>query len=215
MDITFDEGMEITDYNYTGNVLWNLIFEKVLAKKGLQWLLVIEPLVKTLAREYDLLIPEVFETNLKKAEEKTIKLNKENKMLKEINGKLASNLKEAEDKLIRCPITGLYNYDFFKNYFSNEITSVLLEDSGQNPGLIIIGMDDLGKIRYSYGDNEVEEVLKNTVYLFESIKEVNQVYFRLQDELFACYIPHTTKERAVIFAEKIRNLIASSEKFIE
>lgn len=39
--------------------------------------------------------------------------------------------------------------------------------------------------------------------------------FKLQGFNFACYIPQTSKEEAQAFAEKIRNEIAVSEKFIE
>lgn len=215
MDITLDENMGITDYNYTSNVLWNLLFQKVLVKKGMQWLLVIEPFVQTLAKEYDLPVPEVFETNLKKAEERAVNLNKENELLKEINLRLEKGLKDAEDKLIRCQTTGLYNYNFFKNYLSDEIRGLLSEEFEQNPALIIISIDNLEKIRYSYGDSEVETILKNIAYILESISEGNEIFFRLDGASFACYVPNTTKENAVNFAEKIRNSIAASQKFIE
>ena len=215
MEITLDDDMVITDYSYKGSVMWNLIFEKILARKGLKWLLVIEPLVQTLSKEYSITVPAVFEANLKKSEEMFINLNKENEMLKEINSKLNISLKEAEDKLTRCPVTGLYNYDFLKNYIAYEFRDLLFEGLTQNPGLIVISVDNMAKIRYFYGDNEVDEVLKSIVYVLDSIKEENESLFRLQGAMFACYMPHTTKTKAVSFAEKIRNSIASSEKFIE
>lgn len=216
MDITFDtETMNITDYNYTGNALWNLIFERVFAIKGMEWIVVIEPLVQNISKEYDIPIPEVFNTKLKKAEEQVTNLSKENEMLKEINARLKHSLKETEDKLIRCPVTGLYNYDFFKSYLSTEIMGLMMEDSEQNPALIAISVDNMSRIKYSYGDNEVEEILKNIVYILNSIKEENEILFRLQGAMFICYMPDTNKEIAEKFSERIRNLIGSSEKFIE
>lgn len=215
LDIKLDDAMEITDYNYKGKELWNLIFEKVSARKGLQWLFVIEPLVRTLAEEYDLPVPEVFEASLKIAEEQALNLSKENDLLKEINQRLNNSLKDAEDKIIRCPVTGLYNDNFFRSYLTNEIKSVLSENSQQNPGLIFISLDNMDKLRYSYGDDEVDEILKNIVYIINSIKGKGEVLFRLQGAMFACYIPHTVKEEAAKLAENIRNSIASSEKFIE
>lgn len=161
MDITLDaDTMEITDYNYRGTVFWNLIFEQILARKGVQWLVVIEPLVQKLSREYDIPIPEVFNTTLIRSQQEAANLNKENVMLKEINERLKDSIKEAQDKLIKCNVTGLYNYEFFKNYLSNNINTLLSENSEQNLALIIISTDNISKIEFLYGSNEVDEVLK-------------------------------------------------------
>lgn len=216
MDITLDtETLEIIDYNYTSNELWNLIFELVLARKGIQWLLVIEPLVQTMSKEYDIPVPKVFEATIKKAEEEAINLSKENIMLKEINERLNKSIQEAQESLIRCPVTGLYNYVFFKNYLSDQINGMLSEDFKQNPALVIISADNMAKIRFSYGDAEIDEMLKNIVYTINSVKDESTFIFRLQGALFACYLPHTDREAAVKFAEVLRNSIGSSEKFIE
>lgn len=214
LEITVDpETLEITDYNYTGNRLWNILFEWILARKGLPWLLVIEPLVQKLSKEYDLPIPEVFQTELKKSEAEAFQLSQENVLLKEINARLNHSMKEAQEKLTKCPVTGLYN--FFKNYLAAELQDLLAEGSQQNSALIIINADNLAKIRFAYGDSEVEEILKNMAYILEDLKDENTLLFRLQGASFACYLLHTTREAAVSFAEKVRNQIGSSEKFIE
>lgn len=216
LDISLDqETMEIVDYNYRGPLFWNLLFENIYTKQGVQWLIVIEPFVQTLCKEYDLLIPEVFQNTLIKSQEEVLNLNKENTMLKEINSRLNNSMIEAQEKLIKCPVTGLYNYNFFKNYISNNIRDLIAENSQQNPALIIINADNMAKIKFSYGDDEVDGVLKNMVYTMKNIPEENVMFFRLQGASFSCYIPHTTREIAVDFAEKLRNNINSSEKFIE
>ena len=215
MEVTLDENLNITDYNVTGNVLWNLIFERILARKGTTWLMVIEPLTETLSKEYDIPMPEVFESHLKKAEDEASSLNEQNRMLKEINSRLESSILESQNKLIRCAITGLYNFSFFKNYLASEVNSILADYSEQNPGLVIISLDNLEKIEYLYGHDEVEEVQRNVVFILEELKEGNEMLFKLQGANFAFYIPQTSKEDARIFAEKIRNAIAASEKFIE
>lgn len=216
LEISFEEdSLEIIDYNYRGIVLWNLFFEKVLAQKGLSWLLVIEPFVQKLAKEYDLSLPEVFQTSLKKAEEEARSLNEENIKLKEINAKLSISIREVQEKLSRCPITGLYNYEFFKQYLNTEIQGISQQNLVQNPALVILSVDQTEKITFTYGDSELEQILKNIVYLLNSIKEDNTVIFRLEGATFACYLPHTTKNKAVAIAEIIRNAIANSEKFIE
>ena len=215
LDLTLDDNLNITDYNVTGDVLWNMIFERILARKGTTWLMVIEPLTETLAKEYDIPMPEVFSSHIKKAEEEASSLNEQNRMLKEINNRLEISIQESQNKLIRCDITGLYNFSFFKNYLASEINSILIDSSGQNPGLIIISLDNIERIEYLYGHDEVEEIQRNVVFLLESLKTGNEIFFKLQGVVFACYLPQTSKEAAQAFAEKIRNTIAASEKFIE
>lgn len=215
LELTLDENLNITDYNVTGNVLWNMMFERILARKGTTWLMVIEPLTETLSKEYDIPMPEVFESHIKKAEDEASSLTEQNRLLKEINNRLESSILESQNKLIRCDITGLYNYSFFKNYLASEINSILIDNSEQNPGLIIISLDNLERIEYLYGHDEVEEIQRNVVFLLESLKAGNEMFFKLQGVVFACYLPQTSKEAALTFAEKIRNEIAASEKFIE
>lgn len=215
LDLTLDDNLNITDYNVTGDVLWNMIFERILARKGTTWLMVIEPLTETLAKEYDIPMPEVFSSHIKKAEEEASSLNEQNRMLKEINNRLETSIQESQNKLIRCDITGLYNFSFFKNYLASEINSILIDSSGQNPGLIIISLDNIERIEYLYGHDEVEEIQRNMVFLLESLKTGNEIFFKLQGVVFACYLPQTSKEAAQAFAEKIRNTIVASEKFIE
>ncbi|MBP8866157.1 MAG: diguanylate cyclase, partial [Acetobacterium sp.] len=215
LDLTLDDNLNITDYNVTGDVLWNMIFERILARKGTTWLMVIEPLTETLAKEYDIPMPEVFSSHIKKAEEEASSLNEQNRMLKEINNRLETSIQESQNKLIRCDITGLYNFSFFKNYLAIEINSILIDSSGQNPGLIIISLDNIERIEYLYGHDEVEEIQRNVVFLLESLKTGNEIFFKLQGVVFACYLPQTSKEAAQAFAEKIRNTIVASEKFIE
>ncbi len=214
MNLTLDDELNVTDYNYTGEELWNLIFQKALLIKGISWLLVIEPFVQTLAKEYDIPLPKVFESSLMNAEERAENLTKENLLLKSSNERLANSLNEAEYQLTRCPVTGLYNQNFFMNYLSSEINGVIEENSEQNPALLMISVDDYTDFLISYGDRETDELLRNIVYILESVREGNEIFFKLPDSLFACYIPNTDRSKALAYSEKIRNAIAVSEKFL-
>jgi len=216
MDITLDqETMQITDYNYRGSILWDLLFDQIFTKKGPQWLFVIEPLVQKLSKEYDIELPEVFKTTFFKVEEELSNLSKENALLKEINAKLNNSINEAQEKLIKDQVTGLYNNEFFKKYLATELKDLLIEGSQQNPALIIMSMDNASKLKFSYGDEEVDETLRSIVYIANNLKDENTLLFRLEGTVLAAYLPHTSREIAVAWAERLRNTIGASEKFIE
>lgn len=214
-EILVDDELNILDYDYTGGMLWNILFERVFALKGIQGLIVVEPLVRQLANDYELTMPEVYETGLKTVEEKNAQLQEENNLLKEINARALSSIEEAERKLTRDAETGLYNYDFYKNYFSKEINLLIESPIHQIPGLIIMNVDNMENIKFNYGDLEIDEILKNIVYLLEDLKEDGDVLFRLHGAWFALYRQNTGKKELVLTAEQIRNKISTSKKFVE
>lgn len=209
-----EETLEIKDYSYLGKDLWNILFEAFYAQKGIKWITVIEPFVQSLCNEYELSIPEVFKSTLKKAEEHSEQLDNDNKKLNEIVDTLRNRIEETEQKLTRCPITGLYNDNFFRSYLNTEINSLIENGSEFNPALLIIGVDNMEEFRFLYGDSEVEEIFKGIAYVLNGFKEESNILFRLQGATFACYTPDSTKQSAVKLAEKIRNAVEASEMFI-
>ena len=215
LEILVDDDLNILDYDYTGGMLWNILFDRIFALKGIHWLIVGEPLVKSLAEEFELKMPEVYESGLKSIEEKNYLLQEENELLKEINARALSSIEEAQKKLTRDAETGIYNYDFFKSYFSKEISDLVENPIEQSPGLIVINVDDLEKMKFSYGDFEVDEILRNIVYHLDELKESTDTLFRLQGAWFALYRQNTKKSDLVLFADAIRNTIFSSKKFVE
>lgn len=215
LEISIDEDLTVTDYNYTGEVLWDLIFERVLTKKGSQWLEVIEPLVKTLSKEYDIRVPAVYKTNLKNTEKKLSGLNKELQMLREINIKLESDIKETGDKLMKCPVTNLYNSEFFKKFLAKEIGDLSGSEIEQTPCLMLINIDNIEETGNTYGYEEINKTLENFVSALESLPEVNRMLFRLDGAMFALYLPNMPKNDAIQLAENIRNSVSSSARFIE
>jgi len=203
------ETFEITDYNYTGATLWNIIFEETVLIKGLKWLIVVEPFIQKLSREYELPMPAVFLTTMKESYE----LNERNQELIETNLRLENDIKVTNDRLIRCPITGLYNFEFFREYLTTKITST---DKENRSALIIINIDNIDKISFTYGNSEVDEILKSTVYLIEEAKKGDSsMLFKLHGASFAWYYPEGTNETVLEQAEKLRNIVAASKSYIQ
>lgn len=160
-------------------------------------------------------MPEIYETGLKAVEESNLLLQEENKLLKEINNRALRSIEEAQRKLTRDGETGLYNYDFYKNFITKEISLLVDNPINQLPGLIIMNVDNMESLKSSYGDLEVDDILKNIVYLLEGLKEDGDTLFRLHGAWFAFYRQNTGKKELVITAERIRNTISTSKKFVE
>ncbi len=216
LEVELDQDrLEVVDYSYTGDRLWDLLFEVVLARKGIEWLVVIEPYVTRLSREYDVPLPSVFTSTLKQAEEKAFSLSREIVMLQEINARLKETVQSVQEKLSRCPITGLYNREFFWQFLRSEANSLRQVSSGQNPALLIIDIDNIDGILVVHGEEEVHGVLKSFADLLNALKSENALVFRLEGALFAYWEPHTGAETVVQLAERIRNEAKESEAFIE
>lgn len=203
----------IEDFNCTGKELWNKIFELILTRKGLGWISVVETMVAKIVKEYDIDYPEVYKGNLLKVEQEIEKLNEENKTLKELNGRLKNNLKETENKLIKCPITNLYNEDFCHNYMKKEFETIL--ENKLKIGIMVIEIDNIAKINFNYGNSEGDETLKKISYIILQNKWDNHLLFKLKGPSFLYYVPLTEKDELINLAEKIRNAVNESSIFIE
>ena len=112
---------EITDYNYVGMDLWEDLFDKIYRNEGIKWLAVIEPLVERLSVEYELPIPRIFQTELRSMQQQSLLMKQEVTDLRESNKRLKRSIEETQGKISTCPVTGLYNEMFFKEYLNSEL----------------------------------------------------------------------------------------------
>jgi len=216
LDIKIDgPNYNVIDYNYTGNMLWDIMFEHIQAHKGIDWIMVIEPLVRKIAAEYDLPVPRIFEASLQKTKAELSKINAENERLAEINRSLNDGLEATRNQLFRCPETGLYNQDFFSSYLVNEVNLKDWRQNTANPGIIMLSVDNFGRIQHNYGSGEMTNALRSLTYILKDISPENSVIFKLNGAEFVCYLPDTTKDQIISLAEAQRSSIERSAKFIE
>lgn len=208
--IVFDETTNlIKDFTFAGEDLWNTIFEIIYMEKGVNFLSIIEPLAKKMCIEYDIALPQIFSSTIIEEEMKTFGLSNENKKLSEENEMLKNDLQEIQDKVTKCPITGLYNEQFFLNYLN------LVFEKAENGVLLLISLDNISRINFTYGSETGNESLKNLKYVLMNLKEESHQLFKLQGASIAYYLPNTNKKEALNIAENIRITIEKSEIFIE
>lgn len=135
--------------------------------------------------------------------------------LKTINKLLVEELKTLNEQLLRCPVTGLYNEKYFMDYLRNKLSGSADIIDHLDSALVVISVDNLSKIKFSYGDTEVDEVLRRMAYLLEESKFEDSLLFRLGGAFFACIINNTTLTEASLHAENMRNKVAKFKGFIE
>ncbi|MFA7196749.1 MAG: response regulator [Anaerovoracaceae bacterium] len=210
-----DSDLPILSARDMGYQMWVHMAERMFVRKGEEWLIIAEPLVERLTREYDIPLPEIYATHLARSNSEIHRLTAENKTLTAAREQRNENLAGVEQTMTHSAVTGLYNFSFFRNYLRKAISEITAKAYETNPALIVLSLDQTERIKYRYGDKEVDEMFRNTALLLEGFRDEYQVYFKLPGSLFAGYIPHTAKERAVETAEEIRNAIASSQLFVE
>lgn len=203
-ELHFNEAFEVTSFDQSGLEIWNRIFETIREQKGLLWLSVIEPYAKLLASTYDIPLPSIFNTLLESAHEATEKLL-------EINRNLDKTIRTVQEKLIRCPITELYNETFFKSVILEELEN---EDWREIGSLVLINVDGLYKLKQNYGEAELKNTLINMAYLLKNTFGETSV-FKMQIADFAVYATDHNPDELISVADSLRTEIAHSDLFIE
>lgn len=202
-NLVISEFCEVTDYHSDGEAVWNEIFEVIREQKGMQWLAVLEPFVRNLAAVYDLNLPDVFNAALHE-------ITSENDRLKESNIALDQTVKAVNDKLMKCPVTGLYNENFFKSLLEEELTSV---DWGSLGDLASVSVDNFSSYQMKYGVQEVHNVLNNLAYMLQESFGAHSV-FRMEFTEFALYIKGCEKIRLIEKLEELRIAVSRSNLFL-
>jgi diguanylate cyclase (GGDEF)-like protein len=211
----YDDTLYIKDFSCTAVELWEKFFDIIYGKKGARWITVIEPMVNNLIIEYDAIMPTVFESTMIKSEHLLAELEDRNKKLTETINQLNSSIKEASDSIMKCPITKLYNEEFFISYLRKEL-GVLIKDKFINETVLLyVDIDNMNKINNMYGNAIGDETIKNLSYILNDIKGNTHLIFKRKAPGFAYYIANINKNDAMQFAEKIRNTVEKSELFIE
>ncbi|MFA7322924.1 MAG: diguanylate cyclase [Candidatus Nanopelagicales bacterium] len=205
--------LQITDFTSTGFDLWNDTFETIAAEKGQRWLTVIGPLVEKLSHEYDIAMPRIYQTAQVAAAKQLAELTNENDNLRELNERLDATLRDTEDRVMRCPITGLHNEYFFTTYLESTTARMTAQDG--TLALLCVGIDNFTEIAFTYGKNASEEALRAVAYLLQSTTNETDLTFRLDGPIFAVLVADSpSHEDAQNLAERLRNTIAASPMLI-
>jgi diguanylate cyclase (GGDEF)-like protein len=198
-----NENHQISDYEGNPEDIWHQIFQVIKEEKGMIWIVVIEPYVRTLSLTYDIELPEAMSSLLHSAQ-------MENERLIKMNEELEQTVKAVNEKLIKCPITGLYNERFLETLLVEELDKEDWRDVGS---IAVIGIDDFSKYKLTYGADEEESVLNNIAYILKEQFGDNSV-FKMDSTDFALYIKALTGRDLVEKLEILRTNISKSHLFL-
>ena len=125
--------------------------------------------------------------------------------LKERNQQLEAMLHRVEGLAIRDPLTGLYNRRRFADVLNREFA---ITNRYKNPlSCIMIDLDHFKAINDRYGHQEGDQVLQAVAEaIAKNVRDVDMPA-RYGGEEFAVLLPHTSKQDAVIVADRIARLI--------
>jgi two-component system, cell cycle response regulator len=203
----------IKDFNLTGENLWQEIFVLISTKKGFAWLEILEVIVRKFVSQYDLEYPSVYQSLIFDAQKHSQALNEENKRLQALTKSLKNNLKETEEQLNKCDITGFYNHKFFKQYLENEVKNN--QAKKLNSALFLIDIDNMTALNFKYGYSISNKIIKKMAQILEGMQKTTHSIFKLEGAVFAYYVPDVNQDEASEFAEELRIEIANSKLFIE
>ena len=193
--------------------LWHGFFEHIYVEKGISWIAILEPIVNRYYDNYDLAKPNVYLSKFIEMTMKAETLDKENIKLEAQIQKLSDEVDETKDKFMRCPITHLYNQDFFKQMLRIDLNKEIPSD--RTKGFVLVQLDQLNELNRKYGNETGDESIRNMAYLLEQIKQPNSMLFKQNGPGVLVYVDDSKFKEIQKIAIDARNEISESDLFIE
>ena len=205
--------LELKTTSLAGYKLWNAFFEFIYAKKGLVWLTILEPLVKRYNNSFGLELPTVYMSKMVEITKSNEQLQKVNKELEESVEKLSNQVEETKDAILRCPITKLYNEQFFRELLKKDLTTPMPEH--KTTGYILIQLDQINELNKRYGKETGDEAIRNLAYQTTQVIPEEATLFKQSGPGIILYIQMVSPKTINEVALKVRNAIRDSILFIE
>ena len=120
---------------------------------------------------------------------------------------------ELEELSIKDPLLKILNRRFIQTLLDKEIKKI--ERYGGYFSIILSDLDNFKKVNDTYGHNIGDEVLRLFSKVVSSQIREMDVLARWGGEEFIIFLPKTTKEQAIIVAERIRKKLNESYFYID
>ncbi len=208
-----NQPLELRRSRFEDYKLWHGFFEHLYARKGIAWLSVLEPVVNKYVNQYGIAKPNIYQSLVLELTLHSQQLEKEKQALEENLNRCDLLISETQDQMNKCPITSLYNQDFFREALIKDFANEISE--GRTRSVILVQINQLEKINQTYGKDVGDETIRNLAYLIEQNKKPDVLVFKQKGPGIYIYENNTKLEDAQGCALKIRNLVEDADVFIE
>jgi len=212
-DFTIDyAGKRVTAAKMEDESVWDAFFERVLERKGSGWLTMVGPLIESLSKQHSIAIPTALASLVYDLQKKQDLMVQRYQELENQKLELEATLQNIQETLARCPITKLYNQNFYELFVTNEMKR--FAENHQPFALLLLSIDNLADINLDFGSAEGDNTMRTLAYMVTvSLGELEQA-FRLEGGVFAIYSLDLSRKAAIERANALRNQVAESESFI-
>lgn len=131
---------------------------------------------------------------------------------KNLYGVILSNITEAEKykkeleiMTVKDALTGIGNRRFFHQKLDEQI--ILTQRYNNSFSLIIFDIDFFKKVNDNYGHDKGDKVLIEYTKFISSMLRESDVFCRIGGEEFIIVLPNTTKDKAYLLAQKLRESV--------
>ncbi len=193
--------------------MWHGFFEHVFIQRGIAWIAMLEPLVNRYHEQYGIELPTVYRSRFIEMSLHSDQLSKSNQDLEKQIAELNAEIEETKDSIMRCPITRLYNEDFFRELLKKDLEHHSTPD--YTMGFILVQLDQLNDINTRYGKETGNEAIRNMAYQLQHIDHQGALFFKENGPGIYIYKEKTTAKQLEILAVKARSAINESHLFIE
>ncbi|MDP2424909.1 MAG: response regulator, partial [bacterium] len=209
---SYDESVEeVRSTVLEGFRLWHRLFELIYAKKGVSWLAVVEPIIDKLVELYDIKKPSIYQSQLITSSKQLHQLDLEKNELVSKVAVLELEMQSTVDRLVKDPLTNLYNEFFLKGTLSRKVESLV--SSNPKPfTLLYIAVDHMHRINRTYSYQIGDETIKHFgIFLQENIQEEDRL-FRASGVSFALLIERDLEEQEL---DSLLSKVRESTLFVQ
>lgn len=145
--------------------IWHRLFELIYARRGAEWLAVVEPVVDKLEEMYQVKKPSIYQSSLVDTSKQLTILDQERERLELAVKQLETEKQATFDRLMKDPLTGLYNELYLLGMLEARIETRKQQPANEPFLLVYVAVDRLFRInrKYSY------EIGDETIRLFSEL----------------------------------------------